>query len=95
MNPTERQQSLAAARHACDRLDGYKFSVEEVIRFQQQTAPELGFFLYNIQEVITNLVAGFKLLDSGEQKRNEAARNNGQFGKLGGWKKGRKRKSAG
>jgi hypothetical protein len=59
----DRQRSLENARQACKRLKGYKFSADEKFWFQSATAPNLGFFSYDLQEVVDHLIAGFKLLD--------------------------------
>jgi hypothetical protein len=98
MTTTERQQSLAAARTACERLSGYKFSIEEVFRFQQSTSPNLGFFCYTLDELVGKLIAGFELLDAKEQKQIAAGAKGAEYGRLGakhGKKGGRPRKTNG
>jgi hypothetical protein len=71
MTATERQQSLAAARRACEWLI--------------KTLPA---FAHTPREELECLIAEFKRLDAGEQKRNAAGaaqrRLNAQYGILGG-----------
>jgi hypothetical protein len=80
MNPTERQQSLAAAREAAEWLREYMFWKGATVQ---------------LRENVAHLIDGFALLDAKEQKQTQAARNNGHFGALGGWKKGKPRKTNG
>jgi len=84
MTPEQRQQSLAAARRACERLSGYKFSTKEICKFQQDTSPSLGFFAYNLEELIDHLITGFQLLDAKEQKQIKGGAKGAKFGKRGG-----------
>jgi len=81
MNPTERQQSLAAARRAANFLKIY---------IQTEIVDE------RLRAEIGCLLDEFERLDAGEQKRNAAGREFGQlgaeYGARGGWPKGKKRK---
>jgi hypothetical protein len=69
VTPENRQQSLEKARQACKRLRGYEFSGEEKIKFQREVYPELGFFCYDLEELVDHLIAGFKLLDDKGQRK--------------------------
>jgi len=82
MNTTERQQSLAAARRACERLEYHKESLDgEALKLW-----------------VADLIDGFKLLDAKEQKQIAAGAKGAEYGKLGakhGKKGGRPRKNRG
>ena len=93
MTNEERQKLLEQARLAARRLNGYKFSINEVLNFQQRTAPDLGFFYYSLQELMAFLLVGFDILDAKEQKQIKAGKKYGKLGASHGKKGGRPRKT--
>jgi len=80
MTPEERQQSLAAARRACEYLR------ENLFHIQGLPEPLLWHF--------ERLAEEFTRLDAGEEKRNEAGRESGHLGAQYGHLGGRPRKTA-
>jgi len=82
VTPTERQQSLAAARRACEQLKEYAELLSGV----------------SLWDKVGHLITGFQMLDAKEQKQIAAGAKGAEYGKLGakhGKKGGRPRKTNG
>ena len=82
MTTTERQQSLAAARLACEWLRRYTATIVWINA--------------SLKEQLKVLIEGFEILDAKEQKQIAAGAKGAEYGKLGakhGKKGGRPKKN--